>query len=412
MITIPSDHNGPVQPYDSAEEARFRQTARAWLEANALRPTRPLIAPSAIVAEWAPEVEEIKLAEARAWQRRKFEEGWAGVAWPIEFGGRGGTIVEQIIFAQEEGGFDVPHDALVVGIGWCGPAILFLGTDEQKTRYLPALLSGEEMWCQLFSEPGAGSDLAGLETKAWRDGDEWVISGQKVWTTFAHRSDWGLCIARTDPDVARHKGLTAFIVDMKAPGVVATPVRQMTGSANFNEVFLDEVRVPDDRRVGGVGDGWRVVITTFMFERTSVFSTAGWVASAMETLLAETRKDDGSSANRLMRDRWMRTWIGGRVLGFTNLRLITALVHGRIPGPEGSLGKLVGTSLLFDVYNQAMDLLGPEGMLASADAPTEGEWQDAFLGAPGLRIGGGTDQIQRNIIAERILGLPKDPVGS
>jgi alkylation response protein AidB-like acyl-CoA dehydrogenase len=411
-IRIRADHNGPVQPYDSADEAQFRQTARAWLEANAVRPTRPLIAPSAIVAEWAPEVEETKLAEARAWQRRKFEEGWAGVAWPIEFGGRGGTIIEQIIFAQEEGGFDVPHDALVVGIGWCGPAILFLGTDEQRKRYLPALLSGEEMWCQLFSEPGAGSDLAGLETKAWRDGDEWVISGQKVWTTFAHRSDWGLCIARTDPDVARHKGLTAFIVDMKDPGVVAKPVRQMTGSANFNEVFLDEVRVPDDRRVAEVGDGWRVVITTFMFERTSVFSTAGWVALAMEGLLAGRRQGEGLPSNRLMRDRWMRTWIAGRVLGFTNLRLITALVQGRMPGPEGSLGKLVGTSLLFDVYNQAIDLLGSQGMLASSDAPTEGEWQDAFLGAPGLRIGGGTDQIQRNIIAERILGLPKDPMGS
>jgi acyl-CoA dehydrogenase len=398
---------GSVQPYDSPDEALFRQEARAWLEVNAARPDRPLIAPSAIVAEWAPEIEEAKLAEARDWQHRKFEAGWAGVAWPTIYGGRGGTPVEQIIFAQEEGAFDVPHDALAVGTGWCGPAILFLGSDDQKVRYLPALLSGDEVWCQLFSEPGAGSDLAGLDTKALRDGDEWVISGQKVWTTFAHRSDWGLCIARTDPDVPRHKGLTAFIIDMKSPGVTAKPLRQMTGSANFNEVFLDDVRVPDDRRVAGVGDGWRVVITTFMFERTSLFSMAGSVGQAMEELLAERAHGD-----RLARDRWIRTWIGGRVLGFTNLRLLTAIAQGRIPGPEGSLGKLVGTLLLSDIYNQAIDLLGAEGMLAASDAPVGGEWQDAFLGTQGLRVGGGTDQIQRNIIAERILGLPKDLVGA
>jgi len=396
-----------VQPFDSPEEARFRQAARTWLEANAVRPFRPLIAPSAIVAEWAPEIEEAKLAEARAWQRRKFEAGWAGVAWPTIYGGRGGTPVEQIIFAQEEGAFDVPHDALVVGTGWCGPAILILGSEQQKSRYLPSLLSGQEVWCQLFSEPGAGSDLAGLDTRAVRDGDEWVLSGQKAWTTFAHRSDWGLCIARTDPDVPRHKGLSAFIVDMKGPGVTARPVRQMTGSANFNEVFLDEVRVPDERRVAQAGDGWRVVITTFMFERASLFSMAGSVAAAMGELL-----NGRGHGDRVVRDRWMRTWIGGRVLGFTNLRLLTAIAQGRMPGPEGSLGKLVGTLLLTDLYNQALDLLGADGMLAAADAPAGGEWQDGFLGAPGLRVGGGTDQIQRNIIAERMLGLPKDPVAT
>ena len=396
-----------MQPHDSADEELFRIAARTWLEANAVSPDRPLIAPSAIVAEWAPHVEEAKLAEARAWQLRKFEEGWAGIAWPAAFGGRGGTLVEQMIFAQEEGAFDVPQDALAVGIGWCGPAILFLGSEEQKSRYLPALLSGREVWCQLFSEPAAGSDLASLQTRAVRDGQEWVISGQKVWTTLAHRSDWGLCIARTDTEVARHKGLTAFIVDMRDQRVTARPLRQMTGSANFNEVFLDEVRVPDERRIGSVGDGWRVVVTTFMFERTSVFSMAGSVAAAMDRLLAERGRGDP-----VARDRWIRTWVGGRVLGFTNLRLMTALAQGRMPGPEGSLGKLVGTLLLSDLYDQAIDLLGADGMLAQSDAPMDGEWQDAFLGAPGLRVGGGTDQIQRNIIAERILGLPKDLVGS
>lgn len=392
-----------MQPYDSAQEAAFRVAARAWLEANASRPIDAPIAPSAIVAEWRPDEEETKLAEARAWQRRKFEAGWAGVAWPVEYGGRGGTPIEQIIFSHEEAYFDVPHDALAVGVGWCGPAILLLGSADQRARFLPKLLSGSEVWCQLFSEPGAGSDLAGLSTRAEPDGDEWILNGQKVWTTLAHRSDWGLCIARTDPDVERHRGLTAFIVDMRSPGVTCRPLRQMTGSSIFNEVFLDDVRVPDERRVGEPGDGWRVVITTFMFERTSLLSMAGGVAGPMEDLLKARRGADDTH-----RDRWIRTWIGGRVLGFTNLRLLTALSHGKVPGPEGSLGKLVGTTLLSNLYDQAMDMLGADAMLAGHDAPFGGEWQDAFLGTPGLRIGGGTDQIQRNIIAERILGLPKD----
>jgi alkylation response protein AidB-like acyl-CoA dehydrogenase len=350
-------------------------------------------------------MEVAELARAREWQLRKFESGWAGIAWPSNFGGRGGSLVEQFIFAQEESVFDVPHDALAVGTGWCGPAILLLGSDQQKARYLPALLSGKEVWCQLFSEPGAGSDLAALATRAFRDGDEWVISGQKVWTTFAHRSDFGLCIARTDPQAPKHQSLTAFIIDMTAPGVTARPLRQITGAANFNEVFLDDVRVRDERRVAEVGEGWRVVITTFMFERTSVFSMAGSIAAAMEGLLGER-----GGGGPLQRDRWIRTWIRGRVLGFTNLRLLTAIGQGRLPGPEGSLGKLVGTGILTDLYDQALDLLGAGGMLAGSDAPMAGEWQDAFLATPGLRIGGGTDQIQRNIIAERILGLPRDPV--
>jgi alkylation response protein AidB-like acyl-CoA dehydrogenase len=390
-----------VEPFDSPEETAFRSEARSWLAANARRPVNPPIAPSAIVAEWTAEEEEEKLVEARAWQRRKFEAGWAGVAWPKEFGGRGGTLTEQIIFAQEEAAFDVPHDALVVGVGWCGPALLIHGSPEQCNRFLRPLLSGDEIWCQLFSEPGAGSDLAGLATKAERDGDEWILNGQKVWTTFAHRSDWGLCIARTDPDAERHRGLSAFIVDMRSRGVVPRPLRQMTGSAMFNEVFLEDVRVPDDRRVAEVGDGWRVAITTFMFERSSLLAMAGWVSEPMQALLKE-------SADSVQRDRWMRTWIGGRVLFFTNLRMLTALSQGRVPGPEGSIAKLVGTTLLSDLYDHAMDLLGADAMLAGSDAPANGEWQDAFLGTPGLRIGGGTDQIQRNIIAERILGLPKD----
>lgn len=396
-----------MEPFDSPGEAAFRAKALDWLEANAKRHESPPIAASAIVAEWSVEEEDRKLAEARSWQRRKFDAGWAGIAWPKEYGGRGGSLVEHAIFISEEPSFDVPFDALAVGTGWCGPAILILGTDEQKRRYLPPLLSGEEIWCQLFSEPAAGSDLAALGTRAVRDGDEWVLNGQKVWTTFAHKSDFGLCIARTDPAAPQHRGLSAFVVDMRADGVEARPLRQMTGAANFNEVFLSDVRVPDDARIGEVGDGWRVVITTFMFERTSVVAVGSTVADAFMELLAER-----APADQRQRDRFLKSWVAGKALGYTQLRMLTALVQGRIPGPEGSLGKLVGTLLLTDIYDQAIELLGPEGLLAGKDAPADGDWQDAFLGTPGLRIGGGTDQIQRNIIAERILGLPKDARGT
>ncbi|HUO45387.1 MAG TPA: acyl-CoA dehydrogenase family protein [Acidimicrobiia bacterium] len=389
-----------MQPYDSPEEAAFRSCARGWLEQNARLHSSPPIAPSAIVAEWTTEEEEDKLRLAREWQRRKFEEGWAGVAWPSEFGGRGGSPVEQIIFDQEESDFDVPRDALIVGLGWCGPALLYLGNQQQRDRYIKPLLAGDEVWCQLFSEPGAGSDLAALTTRAIRDGEEWVIEGQKVWTTFAHLSDWGLCIARTDPDQPKHKGLSAFVVDMSSSGVGAKPMRQMTGAANFNEVFLDGVRVPDSNRVGEVGDGWRVVITTFMFERMGVLVGRGSMLEASRRLLPGSRRTS---------DDWVRNWIQGRVLAFTALRQLTAISKGQIPGPEGSVGKLMGTLILSDLYGQAVANLGPAGMLAAGDAPDDGEWQDAFLGTPGLRIGGGTDQIQRNIIAERVLGLPKDP---
>ena len=396
-----------MEPFDSPAEAAFRAEALDWLEANAKRHQSPPIAASAIVAEWSVEEEDRKLAEARSWQRRKFDAGWAGIAWPKEYGGRGGSLVEHAIFISEEPSFDVPFDALVVGTGWCGPAILILGTDEQKRRYLPPLLSGEEIWCQLFSEPAAGSDLAALGTRAARDGDEWVLNGQKVWTTFAHKSDFGLCIARTDPAAPQHRGLSAFVVDMRADGVEARPLRQMTGAANFNEVFLSDVRVPDGARIGEVGDGWRVVITTFMFERTSVVAVGSTVADAFMELLAER-----APADQRQCDRFLKSWVAGKALGYTQLRMLTALAQGRIPGPEGSLGKLVGTLLLTDIYDQAIELLGPEGLLAGKDAPANGDWQDAFLGTPGLRIGGGTDQIQRNIIAERILGLPKDARGT
>jgi alkylation response protein AidB-like acyl-CoA dehydrogenase len=391
-----------MRPYASPEEAAFRSEARTWLSEHARPHDGPPVIPSAIVAEWTPQEEEARLNEARTWQATKFDAGWAGISWPPEFGGRGGSLIQEQIFAQEEAAFDVPRDALVVGTGWCGPAMMVHGNTDQKARFLKPLLRGDEVWCQLFSEPGAGSDLAALRTRAERDGEQWVLTGQKTWTTFAHQSHWGLCVARHDATVPKHRGMTAFVVDMGAAGVECRPVMQMTESANFNEVFLDGVRVPDSHRVGEVGDGWRLVITTFMFERMSASLVSGSAVHALLGLL------EGRGATSLIKDRFASLYARSQALRYTSLRLLTDISRGRQPGPEGSILKLEGTRLLSDTYELALEVLGDGGALAGEAAPWSGEWGAGFLGAPGLRIGGGTDQIQRNIIGERVLGLPGD----
>jgi alkylation response protein AidB-like acyl-CoA dehydrogenase len=393
-----------VEPFDSPEEAAFRSQAREFLAANAETLPERAVAPSAIVAEWSSEEELERLEDARRWQHVKFAAGWAGIAWPSRYGGRDGTLIQELIFRQEESQFDVPHDALVVGTGWCGRAVLQHGSETQRSRFIEPLLSGEHVWCQLFSEPGAGSDLAGLATTATQDGDEWVLNGQKVWTTFAHRSDWGLCIARHDPEAAKHRGLSAFMVDMRSDGITARPLRQMTGSANFNEVFLDEVRVPDEYRIGGVGDGWGVVITTFIWERLSLLGLGFRTLGALRSLISEL----GRSDDPVVRDRYARIYTRAEALRLTGMRLLTDIAHGRMPGPEGSTVKLAATDLLDDAYGLAMDLFQAAGTLGSTAAPWGGEWHTGFLGSPGLRIGGGTDAVQRNIIGERVLGLPGD----
>lgn len=394
-----------MQPHDDPEESAFRAEARAWLRAHAPGYRLPPVAPSAIVAEWAPADEERRLSEARAWQAEKYDAGWAGIGWPAAYGGRGGTPVQEVIFAQEEARFDVPHDALIVGLAWCGPALLVMGTEQQRTRFLPRLLRGDDLWCQLFSEPGAGSDLANLATRAEPDGEEWVLTGEKAWTTFAHHADWGLCIARHDTEAPRHGGLTAFAVDMRSPGVEVRPIRQMTGAANFNAVRLDGVRVPDAARIGAPGDGWRVVVTTFMFERIGAMPGGLGAVDALRRLI----QDRAVGGDPLTRDRFVRVYIADRILHFLGMRMLTASAKAHVPGPEGSVGKLLATRALTDLFEEAERLLGADGMLVGADAPRRGEWQAGFLGAPGLRIGGGTDQIQRNIIGERLLGLERDP---
>lgn len=389
---------------ESETEAEFRAAVRSWLE-SVSEPARERAVPTnAIVAEWGPDEEREKIDEARRWQATKFDAGWAGITWPSDVGGRGGTLTEAIIFAQEESKREVPRGELAVGLGWLGPMIDTLGSEAQRHRFLPPLLRGDEVWCQLFSEPGAGSDLAGLATVAERDGSEWRLTGQKVWTTFAHMSDWAVCLARTDPAVPKHRGISAFVLDMHQEGVECRPLRQMTGSANFNEVFLDGAVARDEDRIGEVGDGWRAAMVTFMHERTGVNGAELGVAKLVDLV-----RRSGRAGDPVLRQRVARVYCEARAMEFTGYRMLTKILHGGAPGPESSTAKLAFTEMSTEMNDIAIAVQGAAGVMAGDDAPLEGGWQAYFLGLPGIRVGGGTDDIQRNIIGERVLGLPGEP---
>ncbi len=376
---------------DSPEEAAFRCEARTFLERHVHATPEELVDSS---GDW-----EEALAESKRWQRLLFENGWAAITWPKEHGGRGGSPVEQIIWNQECDRARTPSSVNIVGIGMAGPALIGHGTDEQRDRYLSRILSGEEIWCQLFSEPDAGSDLAGLTTRAERDGDEWVVHGQKVWSSAAHFSRRAILLARTDASVAKHKGITFFVVDMESPGVTVRPLQQMNGEVHFNEVFLDGVRIPDADRVDEPGEGWRVAVTTIMHERMAVGGSLGLFH--MEELLALAREQGHMGPHD--RDMIARAYTYDRCLEFLNARVMSKLAAGEVPTAEGSIAKLAVTRLLTAAAEAAFAVLGPR-------AVTEpGPWQNIFLIAPGVRIGGGTDDIQRNMIAERVLGLPREP---
>jgi alkylation response protein AidB-like acyl-CoA dehydrogenase len=308
--------------------------------------------------------------------------------------------VQTFIFDEELQNYDVPTNIFGIGLGMIGPAIMYHGTEEQKTRYLHEMLSGEEVWCQLWSEPNAGSDVASLQTRAERAGEDWVVNGQKVWTSGAHYSQYGLMIARTDPDVPKHRGISVFIVDMSAPGIEIRPLRQMTGGANFNEVFLTDVRIADTGRVGDVNDGWRVAMTVLMNERMSAASAFN--AQSVVAPLTRLAVQNGAYENTDVRQRIAELYIGAKLLTLTGHRTVTKIVKGGIPGPEGSISKLVWSDLMTQAAAEAASILGLRGAV-------EGLWSEAYLTAPGLHLGGGTDDIMRNIIGERVLGLPKEP---
>lgn len=381
---------------DTPEEAAFRAEARAWLEANAPKDLG------------TPANETEGLARAKEWQAKRAAAGFAKVTWPKEFGGRAGTPIQQVIYNQEEGKFNVPGGFFDIGLGMCIPTLMTYGRPEALKRYVGPALRGEEVWCQLFSEPSAGSDVAGLRTRAEKDGDDWVINGQKVWTSGAHYSDYGILLTRTNPDVPKHKGLTMFYISMKAPGVTVKPIKQINGGANFNEVFFNDLRIPDSQRLGEVGDGWKVALTTLMHERLAVGGGAGARGPDARELLElarTTELEDGPAIrNAAVREKIADIHVRTQGLKYTTYRTMTALSRGQQPGPEASIGKIVSAPKLQDVAGFGMDLQGEAGVVMSADA----EFQQSYMWAPGLRIAGGTDEILKNIIAERVLGLPGD----
>ncbi|HYD49602.1 MAG TPA: acyl-CoA dehydrogenase family protein [Terriglobales bacterium] len=394
---------------DTAEEAAFRTEVRSWLEANAeLRD--PDEAAGGLLGE---RVDEDTVRQAKAWQKKKADAGWACLRWPKKYGGRGATAIQSVIWGQEERKFKIPPDIFGIGLGMCGPTILTHGSDEQKQRWIPKMITGDEIWCQLFSEPGAGSDLAALRMSAVRDGDDWTVNGQKIWTTGAQYCDWGILVTRTDIDAPKHKGITYFVVDMHSPGIEIRPITQINGGRGFNEVFFTDVRIPDANRIGAVGEGWGVAITTLMNERASIGSGSGGGGGGIGDLmkLARELEIDGKPAieNPFVKQKLADFYVKSKGLQFTAARTQSALSQGRVPGPEASLGKLVAGVLIQEMAAFAMELQGMSGAINDPEqAMHDAAWQERYLGIPGLRIAGGTDEVLRNIIAERVLGLPAD----
>jgi alkylation response protein AidB-like acyl-CoA dehydrogenase len=383
---------------DTPEQAAYRQQVRTWLEDHAA--DAPPVRATRAGAE-----DEAYLAQRRAWQGKLAGGGLAGVTWPKELGGQGLGAIEQVIVNQEIGRAAVPGILDVIGIGMLGPCIIAHGTDEQKSRYLGPMLHGDEVWCQLFSEPAAGSDLAAVQTRARRDDDGgFVLNGQKVWTTNAHFAAYGLLLARTSPDVPKHKGLTMFIVPMDAPGVTVRGLRQISGEAEFNEVFFDDVRVPAENVVGGVDNGWATALTVLMYERVTI----GLGSEGMGYRADRFAKALAAAGDDAVRDKSVRKALGEigtelLALRFASYRALTALSKGQIPGPEAGLAKVTTVNAAIAAGDLIADVLGPDAL----DEDSEWAYMISFL--PGLKSAGGTEQILRNTIGERVLGLPPEP---
>ena len=382
---------------ESPEDVAFRGEALAWLKENA-EPAGP-----ATVRRAADDPEHVRAC--KDWQRTLADAGWAAIAWPKEYGGRGGTSREQSLFNQEQAKFAVSTGVFAVGMGMAGPTLIAHGTDEQKERFLKPLLRGDEVWCQLFSEPGAGSDLAGLTTRAERDGDEFVVNGQKVWTSGAQHSDWAILLARTDWDAPKHKGLTYFVVDMRSPGIEVRPLKQINGVAHFNEVFLTDVRIPAANVLGEINGGWGVAMTTLASERNFIGGGMGGVAFG--DILDRVRKS-GRTDDPVVRQEVAAAFTRYEILRYIGYRIQTAAAQGRMPGPEGSILKLLYSDHVARNGDLGLAVEGAAGMLSGADAPDAGLWQQQFLTQWATRIGGGTDEVQRNVVGERVLGLPAE----
>jgi len=369
------------------EEEAFRDEVRAWLEENHPGPE--------------PDGEEPKFLFRRAWQRKMHDAGWAGISWPKEYGGRGATLIEQAIFSEEMARSKAPSPANVLGLVMGGPVVIAHGSEDQKERFLEPILSAEEIWCQGFSEPESGSDLASLKTRAKRENGSWRVTGQKVWTTYAHEAKWCMLLARTDSDAPKHKGLTYFICDMEQDGVEVRPLRQITGEAEFNEIFFEDAHVDDENLIGGEGNGWMVAITTLMHERAGLgAASAISVRRDLEELIEEINKR-GQGDDPVIRQRIAELKIGVEALRLGALRALTEQMKVGIPGPEGSIAKWEWAMLNQKLTELAADVLG-------ADALRPGtEWSYRLLRSRANSIEGGTTDVMKNIIAERVLGLPR-----
>ena len=395
------------------KEAAFRAEVRKFLDKNAKKRATLIHPLQTLQPLKLLEVKKLKskhLQDAKIGKLKKLKLVLLAILWPKEFGGFGGTPIEQVIYQQEELNYFVHSGYFEIGIGMLGPTMMVWGKDEDKIKYLPKMLNGEEIWCQLFSEPSAGSDLAGIKMKAEKDGDEWVLNGQKVWTSGAHFADYGMIVARSDPSALKHKGLTYFFLDMKTPGIEVKPIEQISGSSNFNEVFFNDVRIPDTQRLGNEGDGWKVSLTTLMNERLAVGDPAGLDFDEIFEITRDLEVEDGLAINNSEVRQKMADWyVQSRGLKYTKYRSITALSKGQTPGPELSISKLVTASKMQDVSSYALDLMDMGGyVLDEQNAILNNVFQNGLLFSTAMRIAGGTDEVLRNIIAERVLGLPQD----
>ncbi|MBK6552467.1 MAG: acyl-CoA dehydrogenase family protein [Rhodocyclaceae bacterium] len=388
---------------DTPEEAAYRGQVRTWLETHGQRRRSA----DQVFGEGLDDA--AKLAAAKAWQARKARAGYAAITWPKEMGGQGGTAMQEVIYKQEEAAYLVPRMIFENSLGQCLPTIATWALPELKARHLAKGIAGDEIWCQLFSEPAAGSDTGGIRTRAEKQGDHWVINGQKAWTSGAHFCDYGILLARSDWDKPKQEGLTMFILDMKAPGVAIRPIHQMSGESEFNEVFLNDVRIADTHRLGPECGGWKVMLSTLMHERLAV---GGHLPTDLHTVLIDLARKCQWNGKPAIEDARVRAHVADAFLLQHGVELIiarglTALSKGKAPGPEMSITKLVAAKAMQDISSFALELAGPEGALSHESIGQDWNYmQRLWLGAPGARVAGGTDEVMKNVIAERVLGMP------
>jgi alkylation response protein AidB-like acyl-CoA dehydrogenase len=394
-----------VGPYYTEDERRFREEVRHWLNLNL---------DADVVArrgEPEPGKEDQWVAVQREWDRRLYAGGFAGLAWPKEYGGRGATVIEQVIFAEEAARARAPHGLNHIGRLLVGPPIMRHGTEAQKRRFLLPMLKGEEVWCQGFSEPDAGSDLASLQTSAELEGDHYIITGRKIWTTVAQYADWMMLLARTDPFAPKHRGITAFLVDLHSPGIEVRPIRQLSGASGFNEEFFDHVRVPKDNVLGPLNEGWDVALTTLGYERSTL--NAGRHLASIQLLHDAVARyggalDDASPGSALLLERLGRAYAASRALSYLQTRYVSRWAGGARPGPESSVLRLSWAHSYHQTASFILDLLGPRGLIPEGDEAIQGgDWLYLFYESRSRTIAAGTAEIQKNIIAERVLGLPR-----